>query len=202
MKKIENKRQEKVSYSRILGKGKRILIRPYHFFDYKMCWDSHLARRPLAGPFDEPIPACKHSKVSEFKDRILRYRKHGKEKLHYVFAIFDRNQKKYLGQVDLWIINETLRWANVGYHIQNQFFGKGYATEAVQVAIRLAINSLGLHRIEAAMDIENASSRQVAIKAGMIREGIRRHFLPEHSHFDFEGFAINAIDYAKGNIAK
>lgn len=62
----------------------------------------------------------------------------------------------------------------IGYVINPKYSGKGIATEASARIIRYGFEELALNRIECKYMIENAASRRVMEKNGMIFEGIRR----------------------------
>lgn len=62
----------------------------------------------------------------------------------------------------------------IGYVINPKYSGKGIATEASARIIRYGFEELALNRIECKYMIDNAASRRVMEKNGMIFEGIRR----------------------------
>jgi len=55
----------------------------------------------------------------------------------------------------------------VFYSIYKEFWGNGYATEALRAMVEFGFQVVGLHRIWAGCDIDNAASRRVMEKAGM-----------------------------------
>lgn len=58
----------------------------------------------------------------------------------------------------------------VGYIFNPAFHGQGYATEAVNAAVRLVFDELGAHRMTAVVDARNEPSLAVCERAGMRRE--------------------------------
>ncbi|MDK9697421.1 MAG: GNAT family N-acetyltransferase [Siculibacillus sp.] len=54
----------------------------------------------------------------------------------------------------------------VGYWIGRPFWGKGYATEAVQAVVDLAFGRLGVEAVAATARVTNGSSRRVLEKCG------------------------------------
>jgi RimJ/RimL family protein N-acetyltransferase len=88
-----------------------------------------------------------------------------------------------------------LKWGNLGYHIQNQYWGKGYATEACRRALQIAFQELGFHRVEAATELKNKASIQVAKNIGMLFEGKRVKYFPDNGGIDMVVYGANAIDY-------
>lgn len=182
-------------YSKIEIVGPRLKLRTYTFSDFKKLKISHEQRTSKQNKFDEPVSAAKETNLEKFKERILRYRRLAKEGHQYIFGIFDKKSGAYIGQIDFFVINKQLRWGNLGYHIQNQFFGQGYATEASKLGLTIAFNALNFHRIESATELSNKASQSVARKAGLKREGKRKKFFPDDGGIDLIVFATNAIDY-------
>ncbi len=60
---------------------------------------------------------------------------------------------------------------DIGYEISPEYWGKGLATEAVEVMVAFGFEKLNLRRIWAQCIAENAGSWRVMEKVGMRREG-------------------------------
>ena len=76
-----------------------------------------------------------------------------------------------IGCVGLLIHPDGNHWwgdgsAELGYWIAEEYWGKGYATEAGKVLIKRAFNDLGIKRIYATYRCENIASRRVLEKLG------------------------------------
>lgn len=190
-----SRQRKNPSYLTIHVTGKRLVLRPYRFSDFKTLRTSFEERLPAVDRFDEPVSATRETEAKKFKERVQRYRRIAKEGHQFVFGAFDKRSGRFIGQVDFFVINSQLRWANLGYHIQNQYRNQGYATEAAQLGLRIAFRQLNFHRLEAATEIRNRASQRVALKAGLLREGKRLKFFPDDGGIDMIVFAQNAIDY-------
>ena len=59
----------------------------------------------------------------------------------------------------------------IGYGFLPEFWGKGYATEAVTALTQWAAKQPGVCRIEAETDPDNAASQRVLEKVGFVRNG-------------------------------
>ena len=69
-----------------------------------------------------------------------------------------------------------VRAAKLGYAVAADHWGRGYATDAVQVMVRYAWDVLDLHRITAAIGPQNTASIAVVKRVGMEYEGrLRDH---------------------------
>ena len=64
------------------------------------------------------------------------------------------------------IKRDTLEDVDIGYAFLPRFWSKGYAVEAAQAAKEYAKNVIGLSRIVAIVDPENAGSVRVLEKIG------------------------------------
>jgi [ribosomal protein S5]-alanine N-acetyltransferase len=77
----------------------------------------------------------------------------------------------------------------LGYRVDEQENGMGYAPEAIKKVIEYAFNELGLHRIEANIIPRNTASLRVMEKLGFTYEGISKKYLQingvweDHKHF-------------------
>ena len=67
--------------------------------------------------------------------------------------------------------------AFLGYKLDGGLLRRGYMTEAVEEAVRIAFTVLGLHRIEANIMPRNTASLGVARKAGFQEEGLAVRYL-------------------------
>lgn len=70
------------------------------------------------------------------------------------------------------------RSGEVWYKLHKDFWGNGYATEAVVRILDFCFTDLKLHRVEAGCAVGNFGSIRVLEKAGMTREGHARKKLP------------------------
>jgi len=72
------------------------------------------------------------------------------------------------------------RNANLGYWVARDRGGRGYATEAVALAVRYAFEDAGLHRVQAAVMPRNAPSIRVLEKNRFRPEGLAARYLQIH----------------------
>ncbi|MGW2254414.1 GNAT family N-acetyltransferase [Kitasatospora sp. NPDC001660] len=69
------------------------------------------------------------------------------------------------------------RSACLGYVLSRDVWGLGYASEIVRLLCELSFDHLGLHRLAARVDVDNAASAKVLAKLGFQLEGRVRHDL-------------------------
>lgn len=184
-------------YFRINQFDAAIVVRPFRFSDYSKCKAAHKGRHAKVDRFDSDLPQSKCKDIESFRERVIFYRKNARDQIHFVFGIFTKTSGEFVGQVDIFVINRKMRWGNLGYQIHNQYWGNGYATAAAKLALNIAFRELNFHRIEAAIQPENKASVKVAKNAGLIFEGKRKNFIPDHGGVDCVIFGANAFDFKK-----
>jgi RimJ/RimL family protein N-acetyltransferase len=75
-----------------------------------------------------------------------------------------------VGDVVLFWHSREHRGGEVGYVLNPEFGGHGYASEAVRRLLGLAFDDLGLHRVVARIDARNEASARLARRLGMRQE--------------------------------
>ena len=79
---------------------------------------------------------------------------------------------RFVGQVTLGSIQGgSLSTWWIGYWVASPLWGQGVATAAVALGVDAAMQSVGVHRVEATVLPENVASRKVLAKAGFHYEG-------------------------------
>lgn len=85
-----------------------------------------------------------------------------------MFAIL--SQSTFIGTVTLGSINWIHRKAELGYMIGDQnFWGRGIATEVVELVAQYGLNTLNLHKIEAGVVEGNIGSVRALEKNGFVK---------------------------------
>ena len=70
---------------------------------------------------------------------------------------------------------------HAGYCIGKTWWGRGYATEALQAVIAYAFLELGANRVESIHNVKNPASGRVMEKCGMTLEGVLRQAYRDNS---------------------
>jgi ribosomal-protein-alanine N-acetyltransferase len=96
----------------------------------------------------------------------------------YAFAIVERATERIRGRIGLAnIVRGAWDNATLGYFVDVEVNGRGYATEAVGLALRFAFGPARLHRVQAAVMPHNARSARVLAKNGFRLEGHAPRYL-------------------------
>jgi RimJ/RimL family protein N-acetyltransferase len=95
---------------------------------------------------------------------------------NFTLAIVFKTTNTILGGCGIYVVNPPNNEGYLGYVLNCNFWGQGYATETAQALLTFGFTQLKLHRIFATCDLENKASADVLEKIGMKNEG---HF---HEH--------------------
>lgn len=85
-------------------------------------------------------------------------------------AIVPKDDGRLAGDCVLTITSGPHRQGEIGFVVHPDHQGKGYATEAARVFLRIAFEDLGLHRVVGRLEARNAPSARVLEKLGMREE--------------------------------
>lgn len=115
------------------------------------------------------------------------------------WMVTQRDDEAVVGTCTLFRFDPRHRRAEVGYSLRSDRWGRGYAREAVTLALDWAFATLGLHRIEADIDPRNDASRALLQRLGFVSEGLlrERYFVGE-AVSDTEIFGLLAVDWRAG----
>lgn len=89
-------------------------------------------------------------------------------------AVVERATRRVVGEVSLRWLSAEHRQGELGYVFHPAVAGRGFATEAARVVLRLGFDELGLHRIIGRCDPRNEPSWRLLDRLGMRREA---HFV-------------------------
>lgn len=100
----------------------------------------------------------------------------------YQLALEAKEDHRMVGCCYLHITDPVRREACMGYELDPQDWGKGYATEASRRLLALGFEALNMHRIWSEVIAENLRSGRVLVRLGMRLEGRLREteFIREH----------------------
>lgn len=132
---------------------------------YEYSCSSEVTRYLLWNP--HPSPSYTRQYVEDLK---RQYREH----CFFDFALVVKDENRMIGTCGFTRLDPANRAAEVGYVLSPHYWGQGLATEALGLLLRWAFCDLGLNRVEARYMVENAASRRVMEKNGMVFEGVRR----------------------------
>jgi aminoglycoside 6'-N-acetyltransferase len=89
----------------------------------------------------------------------------------FFMAGLDKRTNEFVVQIYVGLVNPGLPEYQIGYFVDRDHEGQGFATEAVRAALGIIFEHLKAHRVSLECDDTNARSYRVAERCGMIREG-------------------------------
>jgi ribosomal-protein-alanine N-acetyltransferase len=127
--------------------------------------------------------------VTELKDYILMCNESSNTLL---FGIFSVNDSQHIGNIKIGSIDWNNRTCWLGYFIGDQsVWGKGYATESVNLATSYAFTRHELRKICAGVIQSNAASVRVLQRCGYVLEG------QQYSQWVIDGIGESGLLFGK-----
>lgn len=99
------------------------------------------------------------------------------------YTIIERQSNEIIGSCGFNLIDFESEKAEIGYDIAKAYWGKGYAPESINALLDYAFQTLGLNRIEAKVEPENANSIKVLHKLNFTFEGTLRQYEKAKENF-------------------
>jgi len=95
-----------------------------------------------------------------------------------IVMIIENKKNKPIGVVGLYCINWIIKKTEFRILIGDiDYYSQGYGTEATKLIIDYGFNRLNLETIYLGVNEENIAAYKTYLKAGFIKEGIRRNFV-------------------------
>ncbi len=91
------------------------------------------------------------------------------------YGIELKEEGKLIGTIDIRIKPNRLS-AEIGYVLNLDYQGQGYATEAAESMLKFAFEVLELEKVYATCNAENVESEALMIRLGMTKEGELRRY--------------------------
>jgi [ribosomal protein S5]-alanine N-acetyltransferase len=101
----------------------------------------------------------------------------------FIWALEKKSNRQVIGMASLTLNHDNL-YAELGYWIDVEHWGMGYATEAASALLKFGFETLRLHRIEANFMKRNPASGRVMDKIGMQYEGLRREAIIKYGQYE------------------
>ncbi len=93
------------------------------------------------------------------------------------------------------------RYAELGYALAHDHWGKGYVSEAIGAVVPFGFNTLGFRRVEAITRPENVGSIRVLEKNGFVREAHLRENIFWNGTFH-DSLYFGRLDDGRGRSAQ
>lgn len=106
-----------------------------------------------------------------YQEMLDGYLAHPEQGEWYAIWMVIRHDGVQVGDLSFKGLNEDGS-VEIGYGINDEFQGQGYATEAVTAAVNWALQQDRVLRVEAETEPDNAASQHVLAKSGFVPNGI------------------------------
>ena len=167
--------------------SERIQLRPFSLDDAEDMYEFLSDEEAIRFTFDQ------HKELDQTKNLLANY--YLKEPIGK-YAIVLKENNKMIGTVEF-RVKEHNKSGELGYTLNRQFWGQGYATEAGKLILDLAFNVFDLERVYAEYDVRNEASGKVLNRLGMKCDGIlRRNHMVKGFLADSAYYSILKEEYA------
>jgi ribosomal-protein-alanine N-acetyltransferase len=175
----------------------RLVLRLLEPTDYVL-WSRTMRRLPPAQtPWEDGPMGLAETREEDLDELIEQRQRAAEADEDYFMSVFTRGNRQLVGEVHLMDVSRRIfQNAYLGYAIYRPYQRNGYAREAAAGAIELAFGPLGLHRVEAGIEPDNAASLAVARSLGMRREGLSaRRLFTREAWRDMTLWALTAEEF-------
>ncbi|MBP2623007.1 GNAT family N-acetyltransferase [Streptococcus oricebi] len=135
----------------------RLILRPFSY------WDAADFYQIASNPSNLEFIFPSQSSIEESQYVIANY--FMKNPLG-IWAICEPSTQKMIGSIKFEKLDEIKKEAEIGYFLQENYWGQGLMTEAVKELVFLAFREFGLKSLVIITHQENRASQHVAQKAG------------------------------------
>ncbi|SCN32558.1 Ribosomal-protein-alanine acetyltransferase [Bacillus cereus] len=116
--------------------------------------------------------------IEQAKTTIQTFKTRYEEGTVFRWGIEKKGTGQLIGTCGFHLINKHHKRAEIGYELDDTYWGQGYATEALQAMLGYGFETLQLIRIAAVVYVENKASQKLLSKAGFQEEGLlRKHMI-------------------------
>lgn len=147
--------------------SERLTLRPFRFSDAKEV--QRMAGHPKVAATTMTIPHPYLDGVAE--EWIAKHQEWFNKGQSIDWAIELTASQQLIGNISFGVSQSNQR-AELGYWIGEEFWNKGYCTEAARLAIRYGFEVMKLNKITSRYMSENPASGKVMKNAGMVQEGV------------------------------
>lgn len=157
--------------------GGAITLRHPRWADYEAWAELRANNEGYLIPW-EPEWGPNHLSRPSYRSRLSRLKKWVAQDQAYPFHVFRSGTETLIGACNVTHIERgAAQSAKLGYWIGEGFARNGFARAAVTTVSHFCFNTLGLHRIEAAVQEDNEASIKVLEAVGFTLEGRARGLL-------------------------
>lgn len=157
----------------------RLICRQFISEDYKYMLKNWIANPNIQLEYGEPV----YSTITQVKELLAKYIDSYQKPDFYRWAIIEKHSNENIGQIAFCRVYSDCQTAEIEYCIGENFWGKGYASEALAGLIDFTFKNTDFLKLEAYHRTENIKSGRVLEKSIMyvtdtVQRFIRANSLP------------------------
>ncbi|MDO5558901.1 MAG: GNAT family N-acetyltransferase [Oscillospiraceae bacterium] len=158
----------------------RLICRQFISEDYEDMLRNWAADPCIQVEYGEPV----YDSVYKVKELLSDYIDNYHSPDYYRWAIIEKSSKANIGQIAFCKVYSECQTAEIEYCIGKEFWGKGYAGEALEGLIDFAFRNTDFIKLEAYHRCENQKSGRVLEKSKMhitstVERFIRENIIPQ-----------------------
>ena len=164
----------------------RLIIRMLDLSDLEDCFE-HRRDPEVCRYIGRPL--SREQTKEKIQQAMLPW--NGEENSKLMLAIELKEEKKLIGELMFKFTSVDHQLSEIGYRINSNYQGKGYAYEALYDFISYIFENLSLHKVSALCLASNKASWGLMEKLGMLQEGIlKSHFKVDEEWHDAYIYSI------------
>ncbi|MEE0930509.1 MAG: GNAT family N-acetyltransferase [Acutalibacteraceae bacterium] len=173
---------------------KRLIIRPYITKDANVLLETIGKYEIYKTTYGIPYP-CDTKYAKRWIQNVIN---NALDNRAYEYAIIQKSDKRYLGNVGLINIDFANQRCDISYFINPGYWGNGIATEASAQLIEYAFNVLNMNRVGGSCMEHNIASSRVMEKLLMSYEGtIKGYFIKDNEYVNIKIYSIMRDEFFK-----
>lgn len=161
----------------------RLELRPYQPGDGSAYFTLCMNNKEHLLPFEAGNPALLVDTEEDAKSLVEDLAAAWTTQEAFPMGVWRKADGALVGQIYVGVVSRKLAEFSVGYFVDKDLEGKGYASEAVRGTLGLIFDHLGARRVRLCCCEANVRSVRVAERCGFVREGLlreaSRHKLPD-----------------------
>ena len=160
-----------------IGPNGSVVLRHPRWADFDDWVDLRQENKAYLKPW-EPEWDDKHLSRLSYRSRLARFKKMVGSENAFPFHIFRASDDRLIGACNVTHVERgVVQSAKLGYWVGQHYARKGFARASVATACKFCFETLGLHRVEAAVQVDNTASVKLLTAVGFKHEGTARDFL-------------------------
>lgn len=155
----------------------RLLLRAFTDEDCADMIKNWIANPKVQFEYGEPV----YTTASQARDLLNQWKKNYERLDFYRWAIVEKECSQNIGQISFCRVYSDCKTAEIEYCIGENFWGNGYALEALSAVIDFTFKNTDFYKLEAYHRIENIRSGRVLEKSAMRITDTVQRFIRENT---------------------